>query len=241
MTIKRAMQLFYSTKVNGNIIELEEEETRHLRVLRKNLGDQLEIVDGKGKRYTATLTALHKKASLLSIQSTITSEAPRVQLHIAIAPTKNISRFEWFLEKATEIGITEIFPILCEHSERSRIRLDRLNKIVVSAMKQSNRLFLPHLHELVSFETFLKDYSNKGQKFIAHCEDQPKKQLATNYRAQQDVLVLIGPEGDFSVTEIEQALAGGFVPVSLGNHRLRTETAGVVACHTIQLLNEMNS
>ncbi len=233
------MQLFYSTKINGDTIELEEEETRHLKVLRKKEGDELVIVDGRGKRYAAILKSIDKKSSLLTIKSLFEAKFPITQVDIAIAPTKNIARFEWFLEKATEIGISNIFPILCEHSERSRIRLDRLDKIIVSAMKQSNRLFLPSLYELNKFDTFLSGYQHNGQKFIAHCEDQPKRQLSTNYQKHQDVLILIGPEGDFSTAEIEMAVSARFEPVSLGDYRLRTETAGIVACHTIQLLNEL--
>jgi 16S rRNA (uracil1498-N3)-methyltransferase len=146
-------------------------------------------------------------------------------------------RFEWFLEKATEIGIHEITPILCEHSERKVIKIDRFQKIIESAMKQSLHYFIPILNEPILYKDFIKK-KYPGQKFIAHCEDLDRKSLKNELKRSEDVLVLIGPEGDFSVKEIEMALNNNYIPVSLGDTRLRTETAAVVACHSIVLLNE---
>jgi len=232
------MQLFYTTNINNKLATLEAEEARHLQVLRKKIGDQIHLVDGKGFFYVAELLELSKKQAQLKILSSEQQEKPPFSLHIAIAPTKNIARLEWFLEKATEIGIQEITSIYCEHSERKRIRLDRLEKIVLSAMKQSNRAYLPRLNEETTFKQFVA--AQKEQqilKYIAHCEEEDKVELYNNYQARKDVLVLIGPEGDFSLNEIELAKSAGFIGVSLGKARLRTETAGIVACHTIQLLN----
>ncbi|MEM8523080.1 MAG: 16S rRNA (uracil(1498)-N(3))-methyltransferase [Bacteroidota bacterium] len=233
------MQLFYITNINGQLATLEAEEARHLQVLRKKIGDQINLVDGKGSFHLAELLELSKKKAQLKILSSELQTPALFSLHIAIAPTKNIARLEWFLEKATEIGIQEITPIYCEHSERKRIRLDRLEKIVLSAMKQSNRAYLPQLNEETTFKQFIAaQKENSSLKYIAHCEEEEKVELYNNYEARKDVLVLIGPEGDFSSNEIELAREADFVGVSLGKARLRTETAGIVACHTIQLLNQ---
>ncbi|MEL6718861.1 MAG: 16S rRNA (uracil(1498)-N(3))-methyltransferase [Bacteroidota bacterium] len=232
------MQLFYTTNINNRLATLEAEEARHLQVLRKKVGDQIHLVDGKGFFHTAELLELGKKKAQLKILFSEQQTPSPFSLHIAIAPTKNIARLEWFLEKATEIGIQEITPIYCERSERKRIRLDRLEKIVLSAMKQSNRAYLPQLREETTFKQFVESKKNSEVlKYIAHCEEEDKVLLYNNYQARKDVLVLIGPEGDFSPDEIELARASGFIGVSLGKARLRTETAGIVACHTIQLLS----
>jgi 16S rRNA (uracil1498-N3)-methyltransferase len=159
------------------------------------------------------------------------------EVHIAIAPTKNIERMEWFLEKATEIGVTRVTPLLCRYSERKEIKHDRLEKVMVSAMKQSLKAYLPKLDELTKFNELINQPFS-GQKFIAHCDDQHRDLLRNLVEPNRDYLILIGPEGDFSSEEIEMAMQAGFLPVSLGNSRLRTETAGVVACHTFNLLNQ---
>ena len=147
-------------------------------------------------------------------------------------------RYEWFLEKATEIGIQEITPIICEHSERKIIKTDRFQKIIESAVKQSLHFYLPKLNEPISFRDFLKKEFN-GQKFIAHCEETDKKSLKSQIKKENDILILIGPEGDFSVKEIQMALDNKFIPVSLGSTRLRTETAAIVACHSVNFLNDL--
>ena len=160
-------------------------------------------------------------------------------LHIAIAPTKNMDRLEWFVEKATEIGISEITPLLCRYSERKVVKLERINKIIVSAMKQSKKSLLPQLNEMISFNDFIKKCEGHDNCFIAHCYNQNKQSLSQLYLKGNDATIVIGPEGDFSEEEVESALKNGFSPITLGESRLRTETAGIVACHTIQLLNSL--
>ena len=219
-----------------------EEEARHcIQVLRKRVGDSLHFVDGKGGRYEGEIIEAGKKKCILSIKKkTISYKASSAKVHIAIAPTKSIDRFEWFLEKATEIGIDEISPILCRHSERKRIRTDRLQKIILAAMKQSLSAHLPKLHELESFEQFLlriKEHSEEAECFIAHCEKENDIHLKKKYSKAKDVIILIGPEGDFSPSEIELAYQHNFSAINLGHNRLRTETAGVIACHIINLIN----
>ena len=159
------------------------------------------------------------------------------KLHLAVAPTKMNDRFEWFLEKATEIGIDSITPIICDHSERKIVKEERLKKIVESAMKQSLQCYLPTLNEAVSFNNYTKQEFS-GQLFIAHCEETERKSLKSQIEANQEVTIMIGPEGDFSIKEIAQALQIGFKPVTLGDTRLRTETAAIVACHSIAFSNE---
>ncbi|MEM0993072.1 MAG: 16S rRNA (uracil(1498)-N(3))-methyltransferase [Bacteroidota bacterium] len=236
------MQLFYTTKIEDSIATLATEELRHLNVLRKKVGDRIQVVDGKGSIFEAEIMALSKKDASIVVQKVIRQDPLDFQLHLAIAPTKNIARFEWFLEKATEIGIQTITPIFCKHSERKKIRLDRLEKIVISAMKQSNRTYLPQLNAAQSFPDFLAQLDRTDSpnfKYIAHCEVGKKVNMWDSYQAKQDILILIGPEGDFHPTEIEAAHHAGFQFLSLGDARLRTETAGIVACHTVQLIAQM--
>jgi len=234
------MQLFYTQQIEGDLAYLGEEEARHCtQVLRKKAGDTLYMVDGQGGWYETILTDARKKTCTLEIKHKTSDFGLKpYHLHIAIAPTKNINRFEWFLEKATEIGIDEITPIICKHSERNKIRLDRLQKVVLSAMKQSLKAYLPKINELTKFDQFMKNLPTYEQGYIAHCEAIPKPLLNQNLPAGQKSLILIGPEGDFNSPEIELAKANNFVPVSLGKSRLRTETAGIVAAHTVALKNE---
>lgn len=231
------MNLFYTTNINGNLAELDAEEARHLKVLRKQIGDVLYFVDGIGGFYKAEILNLGKKGCTLSIlDHTEAYNQRKSYLHIAIAPTKNIARLEWFLEKATEIGVDEITPILCEHSERKNIRIDRLNKIMVAAMKQSVKAYLPKLNDLTPFDIFFEKKENTSeQKFIAYCNDESLGDLKEMARPNVSQIILIGPEGDFSTKEIHKAKVSGFQGVSLGESRLRTETAGVVACTILNL------
>ncbi len=236
------MQLFYTNNIQGNYAYLAEDEARHcIQVLRKQVGDILHFVDGVGGRYEGEIVEAGKKKCVLSIKKKIESDPEsRVQVQIAIAPTKNIDRLEWFLEKSTEIGITEITPILCQRSERKRIRVDRLQRRILAAMKQSLQTFLPQLNELEPFEKFLNRIKNQEtnvQRLIAHCEEGNDTHLKEKYQVGKNVIVLIGPEGDFSPKEIKMAQAAGFEPIHLGTNRLRTETAGIVACHIIALKN----
>jgi 16S rRNA (uracil1498-N3)-methyltransferase len=233
------MQLFYVPNVAENEIVLDETESKHaIRVLRLNVGDKIQLVNGKGGFFLAEITQPHPKKCKLSILESHTEFGKRrFNLHMAIAPTKNIDRFEWFLEKATEIGIDEITPVLCEHSERKTIKPDRLEKILVSAMKQSLKAYLPKLNPMVSFNEFL--IKNEGeQKYIAHCNEGEKEHLQNEVEKEKSVTILIGPEGDFSPEEVEQAKKNGFCEISLGSSRLRTETAAIVACHIVNLVNE---
>jgi len=233
------MNIFYTTNIVGDLLEFEEEEVRHLQVLRYGLEDELQVVDGRGNWYVAQVVELGKKRAQAKIlQRTQQTQRKPYHLHLAIAPTKNIERLEWFLEKATEIGVDEITPLHCRNSERTQIRLDRLEKVVLSAMKQSLKVFLPKLNPLTPFKAFLKEQENfVGQKCIAWISDPPSPLLQKSYTAGQNVLLLIGPEGDFAREEVELAIAQNYLPVSLGQSRLRTETAGVVAVHTIELMN----
>jgi len=233
------MDLFYSTDIRNLLIFLPEEEARHaVQVLRHQVGDAIGVIDGKGGFYEATIIEVGKKKCVARVEREQQQYQKRpFFLHIGIAPTKNIDRFEWFLEKATEIGIDAITPLLCEHSERRKLRNDRLEKILLAAAKQSQKAYLPLLNELTPLEKFLTDAAVTSQRFIAYLGEDVKGTLKENYRAGQSVTILIGPEGDFSGEEIRRALACGYQGVSLGNSRLRTETAGIVACHTINLLN----
>ena len=171
------------------------------------------------------------------VKTELNGGKPNFRVHIAIAPTKNIERIEWFLEKATEIGINRVTPLLCRFSERKEIKAERLEKVMISAMKQSLKAYLPQLDELTRFNEFIQQPFD-GQKYIAHCDNQHRDLLRNKVIPGQNYLILIGPEGDFSTEEIELALKHGFQPVSLGESRLRTETAGLVACHTVNLLNQ---
>jgi len=237
------MNLFYTNNIDdtGQLAQFGEEEARHcVQVLRKQVGDHLHFVDGKGGLFEGEIVeAAKKKCVLKIIKHTPNYHQRSFNLHIGIAPTKNIARLEWFLEKATEIGIDEITPILCNHSERNRIRTDRLSKRVLSAMKQSLKAYLPKLNELISYKDFIKNVEALNHlKYIAHCDYEKNIHLKEKYQTGRDVIMLIGPEGDFSNEEIQMAFENGFEGVGLGKERLRTETAGIVACHTLNLLNQ---
>jgi len=236
------MFLFYPVKIEGDYAIFSEEEARHcLHVLRKRVGEPITFVDGRGGWYEGLIDEAGKRHLTAKIQSKKLEVGKRgFRLHIAVAPTKNIDRFEWFLEKATELGIDEITPLICEHSERTKIRPDRLEKVLLSAMKQSLRAYLPKLNELTRFDKFLKlDNANlSGTRFIAHCRDENLPHLFGNCKPGIDVTILVGPEGDFSLPEIEMANRHGFQNTGLGKARLRTETAAIAACHIINLINE---
>jgi 16S rRNA (uracil1498-N3)-methyltransferase len=228
------MQLFYLENPKDEIILSAEESKHATKVLRKKEGDVLDFTDGKGNFYKAEITLADSRKCRLQIVSSKQKEKQHnYHLHIAIAPTKNMDRFEWFLEKATEIGIDEITPIICSRSERKVIKTERCNKILLSAMKQSLKFHLPKLNEVIPLTDFLKSNVD-GAKYIAHCEKSDKLELRKENAAEK-ILILIGPEGDFSATEIEMALKNNFKAVSLGTSRLRTETAGIVAVHTINI------
>lgn len=234
------MQLFF----NPDIDELTQEivftsdESKHIiKVLRKSEGDDLQITNGKGGLFKAEITMANIKNCVAKIVSKEFQEKKNYQLHMAVAPTKMNDRYEWFLEKATEIGVDKITPIICQHSERKVVKIERFEKILQSAMKQSLHTYLPQLNDAIPFNDFIKQEFD-GQKYIAHCEDTNRKSLKNSLSAGQDVTILIGPEGDFSSTEIEMAIKNGFMPVTFGDTRLRTETAAIVACHSVMYENE---
>ena len=243
------MYLFYTPDIETSHFLSEEESAHCVRVLRYDRGDEILLTDGRGTTYHARITNPHPRHCEFEVLSQEKQEKTHnIYLHVAIAPTKNIERLEWMVEKCTEIGVDEITPLLCRFSERKTLRIDRLEKIILSAAKQSLTPYLPKLNPLTDFGTFI-DPSNspsrggigdesKMDKFIAHCYKDEKRELKDVLKKGRDVLILIGPEGDFSEQEVEMAIANGFVPVGLGRSRLRTETAGVVACHTAVLLNE---
>ena len=235
------MYLFYCPDIEKEQTLSEEESGHCVRVLRYTTGDEILITDGRGTTYTARITNPHPKHCDFEILSREKQEKHHAfHLHIAVAPTKNIERLEWAIEKCVEIGVDEITPLLCRFSERKQLRTDRLEKIILSAAKQSLTPYLPVLHELTPYDEYIqrKGQHPGQQNFIAHCYKEDKRVLKNEIEKGRDVLVLIGPEGDFSEQEIADALALGFVPVSLGNSRLRTETAAVVACETAVLINE---
>lgn len=232
------MLLFYAPDIL-TLSELPESESQHcIRVLRKQIGDQIDITDGKGYFYKASITDPHPKHCKIEITETIKSlPSWSNTIEIAIAPTKNIDRIEWFVEKATEIGINKISFLKTRYSERKDIKMDRIEKILISAMKQSVKANLPELQTMTEFKKFITQKFN-GRKFIAHCYPGEKSLLSKLYNKNENALVLIGPEGDFSEEEVKFALENGFEPISLGDSRLRTETAALTACQTIQILNQ---
>ncbi len=234
------MQLFYNSDITNLTKQFSfcKEESKHIvKVLRKKTGDQLHITNGNGWLFTSEIIIADIKKCIVSTKTKILQPKHNYNLHLAVAPTKMNDRYEWFLEKATEIGVDSITPIICEHSERKIIKHERSKRIMQTAMKQSLQCHLPKLNESISFKEFIKQEFN-GQLFIAHCEETDKKSLKTELLPKQDVTILIGPEGDFSVKEIEMAIQNKFIPVTLGETRLRTETAAVVACHSIAYTNE---
>lgn len=232
------MHIFYTPDINSETYFLSEEESKHcIKVLRLLKGSLLFLVDGKGGFYDARVEEPHPKRTKIQILRVQQNYGQRNHgLHIAIAPTKNIERMEWFLEKATEIGIDEITPIICDRSERKELKTERLNKVITSAVKQSIKAYHPLLNEAQRFSDFILK-SQDSQKFIAHCIDSKKGSLKEHIKLNSDYLVLIGPEGDFSQQEISLALDQGFLPISLGDSRLRTETAALEACFEINFLN----
>ncbi len=233
------MQIFYTADINSNEFTLSKEESKHcIMVLRKTIGDEINLIDGKGGFYTARITDNNIKSCKLEIVKIENDFGKsKTHIHIAIAPTKSNDRFEWFLEKATEIGINEITPIVCDNSERKVLKLERMNKILISAMKQSKRAYLPKLNDVISYKAFVQSTFDEDC-YIAHCVESEKSQLKDVLIKNKNSLILIGPEGDFSTNEIQLALENNFKAVSLGSSRLRTETAGIVACHTINLINQ---
>ncbi|KQO24835.1 16S rRNA methyltransferase [Flavobacterium sp. Leaf82] len=237
------MQLFYNPDIDESTesFAFDKEESRHIiKVLRKKDSDILHVTNGFGLLFETEITLASDNKCIVQVLSIKKSPEPKFHLHLAVAPTKMNDRFEWFLEKATEIGIQEITPIICDRSERKVINAERFEKIILSAMKQSNETYLPKLNEAISFKEFVKQ-QNKGLQLIAHCEETDKKSLKDILKPNESVTMLIGPEGDFSEKEIALALENNYQPVALGNTRLRTETAAIVACHSVVFFNESSN
>ncbi|WP_298419894.1 16S rRNA (uracil(1498)-N(3))-methyltransferase [uncultured Kordia sp.] len=233
------MQLFYTPELTPDTknYTFSKEESKHIvRVLRKKEDDILHITNGKGYIFSAQITIADQKNCIVAIQSFEFQKQKSYRLHLAVAPTKMNDRYEWFLEKATEIGIDTITPIICDRSERKVIKADRYEKIIQSATKQSLNAYFPKLKPAISFSNFISTHKDE-QLFIAHCEENQKLSLKQVLQIQKDVTILIGPEGDFSLKEIELALSNNYIPVTLGDTRLRTETAAVVACHSVAFMN----
>jgi len=235
------MQLFYNTEVQhtNKQFVFNKTESRHIvRVLRKKNGDELFITNGKGELFISRIIDADDKNCTVEIISVDKKQKSwNYYLHIAIAPTKNIDRYEWFLEKATEIGIDEITPILCDHSERKIIKMDRSIRIIEAAMKQSLKFQMPKLNSLTHYADFLQK-KFEGNLCIAHCEKTDKKSLKSIIKTHQNTIILIGPEGDFSTDEIRAAIANAYTPITLGESRLRTETAAIVAAQIVSFINQ---
>ena len=234
------MQLFYNSDIKQGDVTFffDKEESKHIvKVLRKKESDTIFITNGLGFLFESEIILASEKKCEVKITKETFQEPDKFYTHIVVAPTKMNDRLEWFLEKATEIGIHEITPIICDHSERKVYKIDRAEKIIQAAMKQSLHYYIPKINEPISFSQFVKSNIDE-QKFIAHCEETDKKSFKNEVKKDEKVTILIGPEGDFSTKEINLAIENEFIPVTLGNTRLRTETAALVACHTISLINE---
>ena len=234
------MQLFYNPNIteSSDNFSFDKEESKHIiKVMRKKGGDILFVTNGLGYLFKTEIILGSDIKCTVKIVSFEKTDRPNYKLHLAVAPTKMNDRYEWFLEKATEMGISEITPIICEHSERKFVKTDRFDKIIQAAMKQSIQLYLPTLNEPVTFKEFIKS-NNDDVLLIAHCEETDKKSLKDVLKPNENITMLIGPEGDFSNKEIALALENKYLPVSLGKTRLRTETAAVVACHSVVFVNE---
>ncbi len=234
------MQLFYNININETTenFSFDKEESKHIiKVLRKKDTDILYVTNGLGLLFKTEITLASDSKCTVKIISFEKSAPSKYHLHLAVAPTKMNDRFEWFLEKATEIGIHEITPIICDRSERKIINTERFDKIILTAMKQCNQLYLPKLNSAMTFKEFVK-LKNEGLQLVAHCEETDKKTLKSVLVPNENITILIGPEGDFSEKEIEAAIENNYIPVSLGNSRLRTETAAIVACHSVVFVNE---
>ena len=232
------MHVFYTPDI-ATSCEMPEEEAGHcLRVLRLGIGDEVMLTDGKGSFYKAVISAATNKRCQLKVIEELPQEKGWTGwLHLAMAPTKNMDRTEWFAEKATEIGFDELTFLNSRYSERKVIKAERIEKILVSAVKQSLKASKPVLNEMMDFNKFISQEFH-GQKFICHCNEGEKKRLKDVVVPGEDAVILIGPEGDFSPEEVAKAMACGFIPVSLGKSRLRTETAALVAVHTLNLFNQ---
>jgi 16S rRNA (uracil1498-N3)-methyltransferase len=234
------MIIFFTEEINGNQALLPVEESRHcVQVLRKKAGDEIKFTDGKGNWYDAQIAVANKKRCELKILNILHVEPTHPTISIGIALTKNIQRFEWFVEKAVELGVTEIFPLICNRSERKKFKLERTQRIALSAMKQSLSCYLPSIHELHQLNDFLS-VDRPGKKFIAHLADR-SSHLAIMYDGSHEATCIIGPEGDFTEQELAETERAGYEFVSLGASRLRTETAGIVSLSILRMKQDLHS
>jgi len=234
------MHIFYAPDISGNTYILDEKESKHsIRVLRMTRGTAVRLIDGRGNLYEGYISDADSRRCMISISEVKTDyEKRNYRLHIAISPLKNPDRFEWFVEKSVEIGVDEITPLICKNTEKQSVKQDRINNIIVSAMKQSIKATTTVLNEPCSFKDIIAS-SGEGIKMIAHCSNSTKRlKISDVYRKNENALILIGPEGDFNDDEISAALSNSYIPVHLGSSRLRTETAGVAACHSIYFINQ---
>lgn len=235
------MQLFYndSLKEDSTDLNFSREESKHItKVLRKKEGDTLHITNGHGILFTAILSFANQSKCVAKIETSIKKPSRNYRIHLAVAPTKMNDRYEWFLEKATEFGIDEITPIICDHSERTVIKEERFQRILISAMKQSLQCYLPKLNKAITLTEFI-NHKHEGELFIAHCEDGEKKSLHHLLQPRMNATILIGPEGDFSINEISLALANKYNSITLGNTRLRTESAAIAVVHSAAIINNL--
>jgi 16S rRNA (uracil1498-N3)-methyltransferase len=234
------MQIFYAPDITGNDYTLDEKESNHcIKVLRMTKGTSVRLIDGKGSLYEAVIMSPDPRKCSLEITAVIKDfEARNYRLHIAISPLKNFERFEWFVEKSVEIGVDEITPLICCNTEKPGIKKERLNNLIISAMKQSLKSKLTKLNDLCLFHDFIR-HKYEGSRMIAHCNSEPSKsKIGDVYPRNCDAVMLIGPEGDFSAEEIKTAVTAGFIPVHLGQSRLRSETAGIAGCYSIYYINQ---
>jgi len=235
------MDFFFSNDINNQTIILDNYESRHcIKVMRHKIGDLIKIVDGLGNLYSGNLVSFNKNSCAIQINDKTENYKKRNQhIHIGISPIKNQDRLEWFIEKSVEIGIDEITLIDCDRTLRKKIKIDRLNKIAITAMKQSLKAYIPKINDVTSVNDFIM-YNQNSSKFICHLDNDDRKDVLyykDDIKKYKNVSILIGPEGDFSASEIELAVDNSFLCVTLGNSRLRTETAGIVACHLFNLMN----
>jgi 16S rRNA (uracil1498-N3)-methyltransferase len=233
------MQVFYAPDITGNEYILDENESKHIiRVLRMSSGTQVRLIDGKGNLYEGIIENPDPKRCSIKITGVVNNfETRSYKLQIAISPLKNTERFEWFVEKSVEIGIDRITPLICRNTEKQSVKKERIGNIIVSAMKQSLKSTLTILDEPLSFGEFIRS-PHEGTKMIAHCSDTPGRKKISELYTGGNAVILIGPEGDFSIDEIDKAVSNGFQGIHLGRSRLRTETAGIAACHSVYFINQ---
>lgn len=234
---------FYAPDILTNPLLPESDSQHCIRVLRKQLGDIIDVIDGRGHRLKCRIIDPHSKHTLVEVVETEDIALPwQGNITIAVAPTKHIDRMEWLVEKLVEIGINRFVPLLCTHSERKEIKLERIEKIAVSAMKQSLKTWLPQIDKMTPIKNFIEELrGSDADRFVAYCDPMvPRRDLAKEVKPQHDTVIMIGPEGDFSPREITETIDSGFIPVSLGDCRLRTETAALAACQTIHVINQLH-